>query len=131
MAQQADPARIVKDAYAGWLATARPACTAVLESDSEYQPIGTAQQLLVADDGGPALKFRVLAEPIIRVTAFAHGRTLARQIGAESADWIVAHRPAGIARIKNVSALLVTKDRATGAWLASFTMPVIVRPIPA
>jgi len=124
---QADGARIIKDAYAGWLASAYPNCTAVLEGDSSYQPAADRQQLLVADDGGQ-LMCEVLANPLIRVTAFANGRTVARDIAAHAAGWIADNRPAGIARVKNVSALLVTKDRETGAYLASFTMPIIVRP---
>ena len=128
MLVQADPARIIKDAYTRWLTTTWPTCTAVLEGDITYQPTPDRQQLLIADDGGPDLTFRVLAEPLIRITAFANDRTIARDIAAHAAGWITAHRPAGIARLKNVSALLVTKDRETGAYLASFTMPVIVRP---
>lgn len=124
---QVDGARIIKDAYTGWLATAYPHCTAVLEGDASYQPIPDRQQLLVADDGGE-LVCEVLAEPLIRITVFANDRTVARDIAAHAAGWIADNRPAGIARLKNVSVLLVTKDRETGAYLASFTMPIIVRP---
>ncbi|TXH18707.1 MAG: hypothetical protein E6R06_26060 [Mycobacterium sp.] len=127
MRVQADGARMIKDAYAGWLATAYPTCKAVLEGDADYQPVPDRQQLLVADDGGQLI-CEVLANPLIRVTAFAKDRTVARDIAAHAAGWIAENRPAGIARVKNVSALLVTKDRATGAYLASFTMPIIVRP---
>lgn len=129
-----DPANAIKTAYVGWLAAEYPTCSAVLEADQGYRPTDAAQQLLVADDGGGRLastSWALRKTPLritIRVTAFARGRTLARQIADDAADWIIAHRPAGISRIEDISALLVTKDRDTGAYLASFTMPVIVRP---
>ena len=134
-----DAAKLIKDAYLGWLADAYPACTAVLEGEVDYDPRTTPneQQLLVADDGGPRLLAtawaprQTPAQPLIRVTVFARGRTVAREIADRAADWILANRPAGIARIKNVSGLLITKDRATGAYLASFTMPAMVRTVPA
>ena len=64
----------------------------------------------------------------IRLTAFAAGRSEARQVLDAAVDELLADRPAGITRIENVPAALDTRDRETGAFLASITMPVIVRP---
>jgi hypothetical protein len=43
-------------------------------------------------------------------------------------DRLLAERPYEVARIENVPAVLDTRDRETGAYLASIAMPVIVRP---
>jgi hypothetical protein len=67
--------------------------------------------------------------PLLRLTAFAKGRDEARIVVQDAADWVYAHKPeCGIVRIEDVSDPLITRDRATGAYLASITMPAIVRP---
>jgi hypothetical protein len=40
----------------------------------------------------------------------------------------VTTKPPGICRIENVPAPIEDRDRATGAYLASITMPVLIRP---
>jgi hypothetical protein len=88
--------------------------------------------VLVANDGGPALVSgpwllnKSPRRPVLRLTATAAGRTEARDAVIAAADFVVANRP-GIARIEDVSDPLITRDRDTGAWLASVTAPVVVR----
>lgn len=133
----ADPAKAIKNALAGHWATAHPTWVAALQVDDTYRPTVGSPTLLVADDGGPAVHSgawmlrKTMRRPLIRMTAFAKGRDEARATVDEAADWIIANRPAGVTRIEDVSSPLITRDRATGAYLASVTMPVIVRPITA
>ena len=61
-----------------------------------------------------------------RFTAFGAARTEARAPAVTAAAWVRANRP-GIARVEDISVPLITRDRKTGAYLASITMPVIVR----
>lgn len=139
---QHDPARDITDALGGHYADDYPLTapldvtpTSTLKVDDDYKPTVGAPTLLVADDGGPRvhpgawLKRKDLTRPLIRLTAFAAGRDQARALVVESADWICDHKPTSIARIEDVSTPLVTRDRATGAYLASITMPVIVKPL--
>lgn len=129
MLVQADPAKSVKNALVGYLDDEHPTATAVLEVPDDYRPTLTTPLVLVADDGGPDLLHRIFAQPTIRVTVFAVGRTQARAICADIGGWLLANRPAGIARIRNVSAVLEAKDDKTGAFMASITVPTIVRPV--
>ena len=90
--------------------------------------------LLVADDGGDQvnpgawLAGKGLLRITIRLTAFARGRTESRAVMDAAIDQLMANRPAEVARIENVPAVLDTRDRETGAYLASITMPVVVKP---
>jgi hypothetical protein len=133
-------------AHAGWVAT--------LHVDDDWRPSDDKPELLVADDGGPTLLRGRWAwshglpqpdhtlpgerfidrqrpgprRPLLRLTAFAKGRDMARNVVMTAADYVVDHHVAmGIARIDDVSDPLITRDRATGAYLASVTMPAIVR----
>lgn len=130
-----DPAKAVQEALADHWSTAHPDWTATLHVDDDYRPIAGHPVLLVADDGGfrvqggAWLVRKVPTRPLLRYTAFARGRDEARQCVDAGVDHILTNRPAAISRIENVSDLLLTRDRATGAFLASITMPVIVRPI--
>ena len=129
MLVQRDPAKDIKTALVGYLDDEHPTATVVLEVSDAYRPSPTTPMVLVADDGGPDLLHRIFAQPTIRVTVFAAGRTQARAICADIGGWLLANRPAGIARIRNVSAILEAKDDKTGAFMASITMPTIVRPV--
>lgn len=130
-----DPAKAIKEAVAVHWSTAHPTWTAELHVDADYKPTVGHPTLLVADDGGPRilggawLLRKVPRRPLIRYTAFAVGRDEARECVDDAVDHILTNRPAAISRIEDVSDLLLTRDRATGAFLASITMPVIVRPI--
>ncbi|WP_374159079.1 hypothetical protein ACEWX3_07605 [Mycobacterium sp. G7A2] len=132
-----DPAKIVKDALVTAWTAAHPSWTATLRVDDDYLPTQGSPTLLVADDGGPAVHSgpwmvgKTLRRITIRLTAFAKGRDEARTVVDAATDHITTYRPPGIARIEDVSAPLVTRDRATGAYLASITVQVIVRPVTA
>lgn len=134
---QADPAKLAKNAIAAHWAATQEGWTATLEVADDYQPAPGSPTLLVADDGGAQLigdAWLVRKTPLritLRLTAFAAGRTEARAVVDNAVDFILANRPAGISRIESVPAVLDTRDRATGAYLAFITMPVIVRPLTA
>lgn len=127
-----DYAKTVKTALAADWADTQPDWTATLHVDDDYQPTGGKPVVLVADDGGPAVlpgAWLVGHSPrrtVLRLTAFADGRTEAVNAVSTAADFVVANRP-GIARVEDISTPLVTRDRETGADLASITMPVIVK----
>lgn len=130
-----DPAKAIKEALAVNWSTAHPTWLATLHVDDDYKPTAGHPVLLVADDTGPAVvrafqgPRKTPRRPLIRYTAFATGRDEARQCVDDAVDHILTNRPAAISRIEDVSTPLMTRDRATGAFLASITMPVIVRPI--
>lgn len=130
-----DPAKAAQEAVADRWSTVHPDWTATLHVDDDYMPTAGHPWLLVADDGGPRifggawLVRKVPRRPLLRFTAFAVGRDEARECVDDAVDHILNNRPAAISRIEDVSDLLLTRDRATGAFLASITMPVIVRPI--
>lgn len=121
-----DFAKTVKDA----LLQAEFAAT--LHVDDDFQPTPGSPVLLVADDGGPSVTqgpwtaIKGPRRPILRLTAFANGRTEARDTVVAAAEFVRINKP-GIGRIEDISSPLITRDRETGAFLASITMPVIVR----
>lgn len=127
-----DPAKTVKDAIAAVWAEDHPSWTATLEVADDYQPTAGSPVLLVADDGVPFAfggAWLVRKGPLritLRLTAFARGRTEAREVVDAGTDFVLAQKP-GIARVENVSGVLETRDRDTGAYLASITVPVTVR----
>lgn len=132
-----DIAGIVHDALEAHWATTHPAWTVALYGDPKYKPETGKPTLLVADDGGlavhsgPWMLRTSMRLRTLRYTAFAVGRDEALAVVGDAVDRIIAHRPTGLARIEDVSDPLVTRDRATGAILASITMPVIVKPVTA
>lgn len=127
-----DPAKTVKEALAAAWAEDQPSWTATLEVADDYQPTAGSPVLLVADDGGAEVNggaWLVRKGPLqitLRLTAFARGRTEAREVVDAGTDFVLAQKP-GIARVENVSGVLETRDRDTGAYLASITVPVTVR----
>ena len=129
-----DPAKAVKDALQARWRGVHPTWKPTLEVADDYQPVAGSPTLLVADDGGGMLHGgawlvrRDLMRIDIRMTAFAKGRSEAREVLEEAIDAVFAAKPPEIARIENLPALTEGKDRATGAYLASITMPVLVRP---
>ena len=130
----ADPAMSVKDAVAAHCRGLHPKWKATLEVADDYQPLAGSPTLLVADDGGGMLNGgawlirRDLMRIDIRMTAFAKGRSEARTVLTDAIDIVVTTKPPGICRIENVPAPIEDRDRATGAYLASITMPVLIRP---
>lgn len=129
-----DPAKAIKEALAADWAGTHAAWSATLHVDDDYRAVAGQPVLLVDNDGGPPLlrgAWLVRKTPrrtVIRMTGFAVGRDEALEIVNTGVDFVIAHKP-GVSRIEDVSDPLITRDRATGAMLASITMPVIVRPI--
>lgn len=129
---QFDAAQAIKDALADYFADDHTTWTATLHVDDDYRPGDPV--LLVADDGGSAvnggawLVRKDLLRITLRLTAFASGRSAAREVLDSAIDYLTANRPAGIARLENIPAVLDARDRETGAFLASITVPVTVRP---
>ena len=131
---QPDPAAAIKAAIEQVWDTDHTEWAVTLHVDDDYRPVAGSPVLLVADDGGTTvhggawLVRKDMLRIVIRLTALAAGRSEAREVLDAAVDDLVANRPAGI-RIENVPAALETRDRETGAFLASITMPVIVRPL--
>jgi hypothetical protein len=131
---QVDPAKAIKTALADFFDAEHADWTATLEVADDYRPVAGSPVLLVADDGGNQvnsgawLAGRGLLRVTIRLTAFARGRTEAREVVLAAIDFIQATRPAGISRIENVPAVLDTRDPETGAYLASIATAVVVKP---
>lgn len=130
---QADAAKIIKTALEQhW---AEEPYTATLHVEDDFTPQPGSPVLLIADDGGapvtggPWLARKDMLRITIRMTAFAAGRTEARELLETGIDFLFSNRPAGIVRIENVPAALDARDRETGAYLASITVPVTVRPL--
>lgn len=129
---QVDPAKAIKTALADFFDDTDVSVT--LEVPDNYTPVDGEPLLLVADDGGNQVSSgafmagKGLLRITIRMTAFARGRTEARATLDAAMDHLLADRPAEVARIENVPAVLDTRDRETGAYLASIAMVVIVRP---
>lgn len=129
---QLDAAKIIKTALAQ--AWDGEQYTATLHVEDDFTPQPGSPVLLVADDGGAPvtggawLAGKGMLRITIRLTAFAAGRTEARELLDTAVDFLFSDRPAGIVRIENVPAALDTRDRETGAYLASITVPVTVRP---
>ncbi|MGV0793021.1 hypothetical protein [Mycolicibacterium sp. XJ1819] len=127
-----DYAKAIKNAVAADWAVSHETWTATLEVDDDYQPTPGNPTLLVADDTGPAMfggawMAKVSPRrPVLRLTAFAAGRSEAIDVVTAGAQFVVTHKP-GVSRVEDFPAPLVTRDRETGAYLASITMPVIVR----
>ena len=123
----------IKDALATQWTTAHPTWSATLMVAANYNPTVGSPTLLVADDGGP----RVVGDawsvgltptrPLIRLTAYAKGREEALECVDAAVDHILANRPSEIARFENASHPVVTRDRATGAFLAYRSLPAVVR----
>ena len=129
---QHDLAKVVKTALADFFDGSGVAVT--LEVPDDYNPLDGQLALLVADDGGDQVNpgawmaGRGLLRITLRLTAFAPGRTESRAILDAAIDQLRATRPAELARIENFPAGLDTRDRETGAYLASITMPCLVKP---
>lgn len=128
---QRDPAKAIKTALTSFF---DGDVAVTLEVPDDYTPVDGEPVLLVADDGGnqvnegPWMAGKGLLRITIRMTAFARGRTEARATLDAAMDHLLANRPAEVARIENFPAVLDTRDRETGAYLASITMPVVVKP---
>lgn len=108
--------------------------TPTLHVSDNYVPTDDTPVVLIADDGGPPMFgspwfINSPRLPLLRFTAFAKGRYVARKLVLAAANWVNNNPGAvGITLVNDVSDPLITRDGATGAYLASITMPTIVRP---
>jgi len=127
---QRDTAEILRAQLGGqYLAAVWPGVEAVLHVEDDWRATDSSVKVLVADDSPPTpLLHKYFAEPLLRVTVIARGRTQARAIAAGCADWIATVRLPGI-RINNVSTLAEGRGRSTGNYLVFFTVPATVRPV--
>lgn len=121
---QADAADTIKN----WLATQSLGAAVALMLPAGWTPRNGAQ-LIVADDGGP-VRWPIKSRHMIRLTAYAAGRTEARRIAALAAGKLAASRPrpAGIAHVDgDMGAVLDDRDKETGGYLASVLITVHAR----
>lgn len=83
----------------------------------------------VFDDSGPG-RWPVATRPVLRVTVWAKGRTLAREIAGSCAGVLLAHKIPGIANVREPSSILDARDPKNGGLMASFTVRTSVRTLP-
>jgi hypothetical protein len=105
-----------------------------LHVSDNYEPSDDTPVVLIVDDGGPPMFgsswfINSPRFPLLRFTAFTAGRRAARALVRAVTNWVNNNPGAvGITLVNDVSDPLITRDRDTGAYLASVTMPTIVRP---
>lgn len=83
----------------------------------------------VFDDGGPS-RWPVSNRPVLRVTVWANGRTLAREISGACMGALLAQPIPGIANVREPSSILDARDPHNGGLMASFTVRTSVRTLP-
>lgn len=85
--------------------------------------------LIVADDGGP-VRWPIKSQHMIRLTAYAAGRTEARRIVALAAGLLGSGRPDGVAHVNaDMGGVLEARDKTTGAMLASVLLTAHARTV--
>ena len=124
---QGDAAKLIRDHLHLVLPGAlyRPV-EVVLEVPDQWKPRGKPPLLAVFDDGGPAA-WPVITRPLIRLTAFAAGRTEAREVAALAQAVLLSRSLPGIAYANDPSSLLDSRDTKTGAQVSSCTVRVGIR----
>ena len=126
---QGDAARLVRDYLAGVLPTALGGPVGVvLEVPDQWAPSAGVPLLAVFDDGGPSV-WPVVTQPLIRLTAFAAGRSAARGISALAQAVLLARAIPGISSPRDPSSLLDSRDAKTGAQVSSCTVRVGIRTV--
>ncbi len=86
--------------------------------------------VVVFDDGGQT-RWPIAVRPTLRVTVWAAGRTRAREVAGAALGLLLARAVPGIATIAEPSQVLDARDKETGGLLASFTVKVQSRTLPA
>lgn len=113
-------------AIADWLTSRISEADVRLNVPDKWKPTDRAV-LVVADDGGPA-QWPIMSMHTVRLTAYADGRTKARNIVRLACGLLGYGRPTGIAHIaKEMSTILDARDADTGAVLASALLTVTAR----
>ncbi|WP_280371165.1 hypothetical protein [Nocardia wallacei] len=87
---------------------------------TDWRP-GSPAEVVLYDDSGP-MRYPVETRPQVRVTAWADGRTAARDIAAHALGLLLCIKVPGIAKVLPGTSLIDTRDSDTGGWMASFTV---------
>ncbi|MGV5046887.1 hypothetical protein [Rhodococcus pyridinivorans] len=88
-----------------------------------------APAVVVFDDGGPS-EWPIVTEPRIRVTVWASGRTVARQVAAACVGLLLSRDVPRVAAVRDPSSILDARDD-NGGIMASFTVAVKSRTVVA
>lgn len=129
-----DVAKACKESVQAAWTTDHPTWTTTLLVDDDHIPSDDNPTLLVADDGSTRVvgdSWTLRNTPRrrdIRLTAYTKGRSKALQVIEAAVDHLITNRPPDVARFEDAPDPLVTRDRKTGAFLASVTMPALARP---
>ncbi|CAM3038672.1 hypothetical protein [Skermania piniformis] len=86
----------------------------------------TGPEVVLADDSGP-MRWPVETLPQLRVTVYAGGRSIARDVAGVTLGWLLCLRVPGIAKILPGAALIDARDPDTTGHVASFTVRARVR----
>lgn len=121
---QADIIPAIKD----WLAPRIADAEVRLNVPEKWTP-AAGPVLVVADDSGP-VRWPIMSQHTIRLTAHAAGRTHARQIVTRAAGLLGDGRPAGVIHIdSDMGGVLDARDKATGAFMASVILTAKARTV--
>ncbi|RVW06227.1 hypothetical protein [Rhodococcus spongiicola] len=117
----------VKDFLATQVQALDPAITTGLSLPKDWTP-SDPPAVVVFDDSGP-VQWPVSTSPQIRVTVWAEGRTLAREIAGKCLGWLLCSKVPGIAHIGPGAGLLDGRDNSNHGFTASFTVTTRVRTV--
>ena len=121
------PADIIP-AIKDWLDTRISGADVRLNVPDKWKPANGAL-LIVADDGGPTM-WPVKSMHTVRMTAYAAGRTQAREIASLAAGLLGDGRPTGVHSISSdIGPILDARDDTTGAYLASVLITAHARTV--
>lgn len=122
----ADPAKLVKNFLAGKIASS--VATVGLGLPPEWTP-DSLPAVVVFDDGG-LQSWPVATAPQVRVTAWAAGRTGARDLAGRCLGWLLSEHVPGVTSIRPGSTLIDDRDPDNNGHMASFTVTATARTIP-
>lgn len=126
----ADPARSAKD----YLAATLPGLLGItgltvgLVVPENWTP-KSPPHVGVFDDGGPT-RWPVATRPLLRITVWANGRTLAREVAGACMGVMLAHPVPGISNVREPSSILDARDSKNTGQMASFTVRATARTLP-
>jgi hypothetical protein len=119
-----DAAQLIKDWLVLTLAPVFPELAIRLEHHQDWE-LGDGPELVVFDDSGPLDQWPVATRPTIRITTWTTGRDVS--IANHVLGLMLCTPIPGIAQVLPGTAVIETRDPATGADLASFTVRTRVR----
>ena len=125
-----DPAKAIRDHFAAVLPGLldAPLPTIALNVPDDWTR-DSAPHVGVFDDGGPTL-WPIYAEPVVRVTVWANGRTLSRTIAGVCLGILYAHTITGVAQVTDISGLLEARDPKNLGLMTSLTANIKARTLP-